>query len=93
MVRFEKPPPSSTPISLDQGGSADCPIHILNLYAGINNSGRTLAHLKFTFAKIVAHFELDESLATLLKAASSIPVFSDVNNIFSTRHYRGSIAF
>jgi hypothetical protein len=72
-------------ISPDVGGSASCPIHILNLciFAGIDNAGRTLAKLHFDFAKIVAHFELDEALAVRLRAKGTAPVFADVNNIFS----------
>jgi hypothetical protein len=70
-------------VSADDGGSAACPIHILNLYAGINNTGRTLTKLKCSFAKVVAHVENDEELASLLRKHDSAPVFADVNDIFS----------
>ena len=83
LLRFSQPPPPIVTISPDVGGTASCPIHILNLFAGIDNAGRTLTKLHFDFAKIVAHFELDEALASLLRAKGTAPVFADVNDIFS----------
>jgi hypothetical protein len=83
LVRFSQPPAPIVATSPDVGGSASCPIHILNLFAGIDNAGRTLTELHFDFAKIVAHFELDEALAALLRAKGTAPVFADVNDIFS----------
>ena len=82
LQRFSKTPSVAAPVSADAGGSVECPIHILNLFAGINNSGRTLAELGFDFATIVAHFENDETLADLLRQHDA-PVFADVNDIFS----------
>jgi site-specific DNA-cytosine methylase len=61
----------------------ECPIHIPNLYVGINNTDRTLTALGFTFAKIAAHFELDGVLAAGLRRRGTCPVFGGVGDIFS----------
>ena len=83
--RFSTPPAAVVPKSTDDGGSAECPIHILNLFAGINNTKRTLIKLGFDFAKIVAHYENDVTLASLLLPPTprGPAVFADVNDILS----------
>jgi hypothetical protein len=90
LLRFLSPPKApAPPVSVDDGGSADCPIHILNLYAGINNAGGVIEELNFDFAQVVAHFENDKLLAENLRHQGECPVFGDVDRLFTNR-FRGS---